>query len=117
MKAATDTRNSRLRPNCPASQPVSGVMMAAATMYEVSTQVIWSWVADSEPCILGRATLAMVLSSVCRIEVSITVRVIMPRFRAGRPCAVVGDTPELTAPRATSRTGCGGSWYPHPRSR
>jgi hypothetical protein len=24
-------------------------MIAAATMYEVSTQVIWSWVADREP--------------------------------------------------------------------
>ena len=32
VNPATWTRNSRLRPNRPASQPVGGVMIAAATM-------------------------------------------------------------------------------------
>jgi len=54
---------SRLRPIRPASQPVSGVMIAAATMYEVSTQVIWSAEAETLPCMCGSATLAMVASS------------------------------------------------------
>ena len=40
VKPATATRNRRLRPNRPARKPVGGVMIAAATMYEVSTQLI-----------------------------------------------------------------------------
>ena len=32
VKPAIETRNTRLRPKRPASQPVSGVMIAAATM-------------------------------------------------------------------------------------
>jgi hypothetical protein len=39
-----------LRPNRSAIQPIGAVIMAAATMYEVSTQLIWSSDADSEPC-------------------------------------------------------------------
>ncbi len=54
-------------------------MIAAATMYEVSTQAIWSCVADRLPCMCGSATLAMVLSSACRIEASITESVMSPR--------------------------------------
>jgi hypothetical protein len=79
VKPMIDTRNSGLRPKRSASQPVSGVMIAAATMYEVSTQVIWSCVAERLPCMRGSATLAMVLSSACRIEATMTVPVIMPR--------------------------------------
>jgi hypothetical protein len=66
--------------------------MAAATMYEVSTQVISSCDADSVPCICGRATLAIVLSSVCISVASMIDSVIMPRFKgaasrcAARPC-------------------------------
>ena len=54
-------------------------MIAAATMYEVSTQVIWSCVAESDPWMCGSATLAIVLSSACMIEASITETVIRPR--------------------------------------
>ncbi len=32
VNSATEIRNTRLRPNRPASQPVSGIVMAAATM-------------------------------------------------------------------------------------
>ena len=46
----TQTMNSFLRPKRSASQPIGAVMMAEATMYEVSTQLIWSCDADSEPC-------------------------------------------------------------------
>src|SRR5882757_5697184 len=55
-------------------------MIAAATMYEVSTQLICSCVAESSPPMRGRATLAMVWSSACRNEASITEMVISPRF-------------------------------------
>ncbi len=57
-----ETRNRRFSPKRSESQPVIGVAMAAATMNDVSTQVIWSWLAFSEPCMCGRATLAMVPS-------------------------------------------------------
>src|ERR1700722_10878178 len=42
VNPTTETKNTHLMPNRPASQPVSGVMIAAATMYEVTTQAIWS---------------------------------------------------------------------------
>ena len=41
------------RPKRPVSQPVIGVTMAVATMLKVIAQAIWSWVAESEPCICG----------------------------------------------------------------
>ena len=50
VKPATAIRNSRLRPSRASRKPVTGVAMAAATIYDVSTQLIWSTVADSEPC-------------------------------------------------------------------
>jgi hypothetical protein len=37
VNPATEKRNTYLMPRRPASQPVSGVMIATATMYEVST--------------------------------------------------------------------------------
>ena len=42
--------NSFLRPNRCAIHPSGEVMIAAATMYEVSTQFTWSCVVDNEPC-------------------------------------------------------------------
>ena len=50
VKPATETRKSRFSPNRPARKPVGGVMIAAATIYEVSTQSIWSWLAETLPC-------------------------------------------------------------------
>jgi hypothetical protein len=35
-----ENTSTRRRPTCTASQPVSGIMMAEAMMYEVNTQVI-----------------------------------------------------------------------------
>ena len=78
-------------------------MIAAAMMYEVSTQVIWSCVADSEPWMRGSATLAIVLSSACMIEASITDSVMsaaMRRPRGRRACCSSGAH--------CSRDGCAG---------
>ena len=62
VKPPTATRNRRRRPSRAASQPVAGSITALATMYEVSTQEIWSWVAEKVPCMCGSATAAMVQS-------------------------------------------------------
>jgi hypothetical protein len=40
VKPMTDARKMNLMPKRPASQPVSGIMIADATMYEVRTQEI-----------------------------------------------------------------------------
>ena len=42
VKPAAQATNSRLRPKRSAGQPIGGVMIADATMKEVSTQLIWS---------------------------------------------------------------------------
>jgi hypothetical protein len=73
---------SRLRPNRPASHPVSGVQIAAATMYDVSTQVIWSAEAETLPCMCGKATLAMVESSEFITVAAITAPVMKRRVVA-----------------------------------
>ena len=49
VKPAIDIRKTRLRPYCCASQPLKGIMIAVAIMYDVKTQVIWSWVAERLP--------------------------------------------------------------------
>ena len=82
VKPTIDHSISRLRPNRPATQPVSGVMIAAATMYEVSTQVISSLEAETLPWICGRATLAIVLSSEF-ITVAAMTDAVMNRRAAG----------------------------------
>ena len=76
-------------------------MIAAATMYEVRTQVIWSWAAPRLPCMLGRATLAMVVSSTCITVASMIETVISPLCGTGAVRASV------IAQRAWRRL-CGG---------
>src|SRR3954452_8705546 len=73
----------RLRPNRLATQPTGAVMMAAATMYEVNTQLIWSCDADSVPCMYGSATLAIVVSSACMMVAVMAQIVTMLRRRPG----------------------------------
>src|SRR3954469_12476796 len=73
----------RLRPNRLAPQPTGAVMMAAATMYEVNTQLIWSCDADSVPCMYGSATLAMVVSSACMMVAVMAQIVTMFRRKPG----------------------------------
>jgi len=72
----TDTSRTFLRPKRTASQPDSGVTMAAATMYEVSTQSICTRVAPMLPPMCGSATLAIVISMDCRTVASVTAMVI-----------------------------------------
>jgi hypothetical protein len=54
-------------------------MIAAATIYDVSTQVIVSCEASRSPVIDGSATLAIVVSSTCMIVASMIETVIRPR--------------------------------------
>ncbi len=46
-----------------ASQPLIGSTIALATRYEVSTQVLSSWLTERSPAMCGRETLAMLVSS------------------------------------------------------
>src|SRR5882757_854709 len=89
VKPAQQMMNSRFRPNRSDIQPIGAVMMAEATMYEVSTQLIWSSEADSEPCMYGSATFATVVSRACMMVALIAHTVSMVR-RAD------GDRPEAS---------------------
>jgi hypothetical protein len=95
VKPITEMMNTRRRPQWPHSQPVSGSAMAEATMYEVSTQVIWSCEACRLPCMCGNATLAMVVSSACMMVASMIEMVIMPLCGT----VVPGATLMASAPR------------------
>ena len=68
---------------------MSGVAIAAATMYDVSTHVISSCDADSVPCICGSATLAIVLSSVWISVASMIEMVIIGRLSGAAALAGV----------------------------
>src|SRR5580692_6840702 len=74
-------------PNRPASQPVNGVMIAAATMYDVTTQAIWSCEHEKLPCICGSATLAIVVSTPCINVASMIDAVMAPRLIRGPSAA------------------------------
>src|SRR5713226_7960552 len=65
-------------------------MIAAAMMYEVSTQVMVSLVAARLPWMCGKATLAIVESSACMIVASMIETVMAPRCGAAAACTVVG---------------------------
>ena len=52
------------------------MMMALAARYEVMTQEVSSTLVESEPCMCGRATLVMLVSSIWVTVISITERVI-----------------------------------------
>jgi hypothetical protein len=80
-------------PNRIASQPEGSVIIADATIYEVNTQAIWSWVAERDPCMWGSATLAIVVSITCIIVPSIIEIVISPRcFTATVACSEFTDS-------------------------
>src|SRR6202030_1870178 len=89
-------------PKCPASQPVSGIMIAAATMYEVSTQAAWSWATDRLPWMCGSATLAIVLSTPCIIVASMIDAVIAARLGTG---ARVSPTAAVSADAVIALSG------------
>ena len=50
VKPLTQINSSFLMPNRLANQPTGAVMTAAATTYDVSTQLTWSSVAERLPC-------------------------------------------------------------------
>ena len=122
MKPRIETMNTFLRPKRPASQPVIGVMIAAATIYEVSTQVIWSAEAETLPAMCGRATLAIVVSSEFITVASMIEAVIRPRLATPAAAPVIAAIPtaplidggasaRATVPSGQSRrTGCGDGW-------
>jgi len=56
VKAAIDQRKTSRRPNFTASHPETVVPRAEATIKAVTTQPIWSGVAERLPCMDGRAT-------------------------------------------------------------
>ena len=60
-----EIKNNRTSPKRFASQPVIGIEMAFATPNEVITQVPCSELTPRLPEMVGRATLAMVVSSTC----------------------------------------------------
>jgi hypothetical protein len=51
VKPMIEARKMCLMPNRPASQPVSGIMIAEQTMYEVRAQATWS--REAEPSSLN----------------------------------------------------------------
>src|ERR1700733_8023086 len=92
VKPPIEKISSRLTLSRSDSQPVSGVAIAAATIYEVSTHVISSCDADSVPCMCGSATLAMVLSSVWISVASMIETVIIGRLSGA--AVLVGEETE-----------------------
>src|SRR5436190_12504195 len=58
------------------------MMMALAARYEVMTHATSSTLADSDPCMCGRATLVTLVSSTCITATTITENV-SSHFRAG----------------------------------
>jgi hypothetical protein len=72
-------------------------------MYEVNTQVIWSWVADN-------ATLAIVLSSACMIEANITVMVMRMRCGGAVVAANAGVGADASVEVGGDATGTADVW-------
>jgi hypothetical protein len=52
--------NTRLRPKRALSQPVQTIIVVMPTMKAVTTQAIWSGVAEKVPCMWGKEMLTMV---------------------------------------------------------
>src|SRR5580704_17118719 len=98
----TEARKIGLMPNRPASHPVSGIVIAEATMYEVRTQEIWSCAADMLPWMCGSATLAIVVSIPCSTQAQMIVAVIRPRL--GNEGAGVGSSPLMALGFCKSRS-------------
>src|SRR5207249_9195029 len=74
-------RKKRRRPTSPESQPVAGMMIAFAARNDLITHDISSTLAESEPCMCGRATFVTLVSRICMTVTSMTEKVIS-HFRA-----------------------------------
>ena len=85
---------SRTSPNRRLRKPVSGSAMALETANEVMTQVPWLMLTPRLPAMVGRDTLAMVVSSTCMKVARHSPKAVSPKLagtKAGtsacRPCA------------------------------
>ena len=81
VKVTVQIRKKRRRPKTEVSHPLAGMTTALAARYEVMTHDISSMLAENEPCMWGRATLVMLVSSTCITVTSMTESV-MAHFRA-----------------------------------
>ena len=72
VKVTVQIRKKRRRPNTEVSHPLAGITTALAARYEVMTHDISSMLAENEPCMWGRATLVMLVSSTCITVTSMT---------------------------------------------
>src|SRR5215472_8995391 len=100
VKPMTEPRKTYLIPKRPASQPVSGIMIAAQTIYEVSAQATWSSEADRLPWTCGRATLRIELSTPCMMFAIMIESVSMPRFGTGPNASpLTTDAPRTASSR------------------
>jgi len=75
----------RLRPKYAPHHPVSGITIALAIMYDVSTHAASSTPAERLPRICSSATLAIVVSSTSMIVASITAAAISHLLTAAAP--------------------------------
>ena len=78
-----EASSSRLRPNCRASQPAIGRIIAFATRYEVSTHVASSTVAETLPAMCGSDTFTTVVSSTSMNVLSMTDMATIHGFTCG----------------------------------
>src|ERR1700730_9301121 len=79
-------------------------MIAAATIYDVTTQAIWSCEQLRLPWMCGRATLAMVVSTPCMIVAQVIEAVIAARLIRGAPIPSPDPVPwAMAAPRNDPR--------------
>src|SRR5215472_15562668 len=104
-------KNTHLMPSRPASQPVSGVMIAAATMYDVTTQAIWSCEHEKLPWMCGSATLAIVVSPPCMMVAQVIDAVIATRLTRGPDASSPNGAVSLAVPtlRIAITVGDGGT--------
>ena len=86
VKPATQAVHSSRQPKRSASQPASGVATAVATRLAVTTQAIWSCVADSAPWICGSDTVAAVMLIAYRNVTAVQVARTRARCVAGLMC-------------------------------
>ena len=76
VKVTVQIRKKRRRPKTEVSHPLAGMTTALAARYEVMTHDISSMLAENEPCMWGRATLVMLVSSTCITVTNMTESVI-----------------------------------------
>ena len=90
-----ETVNVRTSPKRRPSQPVSGCMMAAASVYELMAQVPSVGLTANVPAIAGIETLTMVMSST---SMNVAKLITMVSMTSVAPCSAGGAGPPGTVP-------------------